>query len=61
MLKSYLLKQKNNYKDYYTFAIRKMIADGIKINYIDVKKLFGKKLIRTKTLLRQKKDKINRK
>lgn len=55
MLKSYLLKQKNNYKDYYTFAIRKMIADGIKINYIDVKKAFWKEIDTNKDFVEAKK------
>ena len=60
ILKSYLLKQKNNYKDYYTFALRKMIADRIKINYIDIKKTF-KEIDTNKDLVEAKKNKIYRK
>lgn len=55
MLKSYLLKQKNNYKDYYTFALRKMIADRIKINYIDIKKTFWKEIDTNKDFVEAKK------
>ena len=48
LIKKYLIKEKNNNKEYYTYVINKMIADGIKINYIDVKKNYWKKLIQIK-------------
>ena len=44
LLRKYLLKNKYNFKDYYTLALRKMIADGIKINYIDIKNTFWKEI-----------------
>ncbi len=55
ILKSYLLKQKNNYKDYYTFVLRKMIADRIKINYIDIKKTFWKEIDTNKDFIEARK------
>ncbi len=55
VLKSYLLKQKKNYRDYYTFALRKMIDDRIKINYIDIKKTYWKEIDTNKDLMEAKK------
>lgn len=55
LLKKYLLKEKNNYKDYYTYAIRKMIDDGIKINYIDIKNYIWKEIDTNKDLIEAKK------
>ncbi len=44
LLKKYLIKQKNNYKDYYTYAINKMIENGVTINYLDIKNKFWKEI-----------------
>ena len=55
LLKKYLLKEKNNYKDYYTYAIRKMIDDGVKINYIDIKNYIWKEIDTNKDLIEAKK------
>ena len=53
LIKKYLIKEKNN-KEYYTYVINKMIADGIKINYIDVKKNYWKEIDTNKDLVEAK-------
>ena len=55
LLKRYLVKQKNNYKDYYTLALRKMNDDGIKINYIDVSSSYWKEIDTNKDYIEAKK------
>ncbi len=54
LIKKYLIKEKNNNKEYYTYVINKMIADGIKINYIDVKKNYWKEIDTNKDLVEAK-------
>jgi len=55
ILKKYLLKEKNNYKDYYTQALREMIVNGVNISYINVKKEFWKEIDTNKDLIEAKK------
>jgi len=54
-LKKYLLKEKNNYKDYYTQALRKMIVNGLNISYINIKNDFWKEIDTNKDLIEAKK------
>ena len=44
LLKRYLIKQKENKKDYYTIVLNKMIANGLSINYYDCKNQFWKEI-----------------
>ena len=55
ILKKYLLKEKNNYKDYYTQALREMIVNGVNISYINVKNEFWKEIDTNKDLIEAKK------
>ena len=55
ILKKYLLKEKNNYKDYYTQALRKMIVSGQNISYINIKNEFWKEIDTNKDLIETKK------
>ena len=55
ILKKYLLKEKNNYKDYYTQALRKMIVNDENISYINVKKEFWKEIDTNKDFIDAKK------
>ncbi len=61
IFKKYLLKEKNNYKDYYTQAIRKMIVNDENISYINVKNEFWKEIDTNKDFIDAKKmiKKIN--
>tara|TARA_B100000787_G_C16198357_1_gene302759 strand:- start:4378 stop:5085 length:708 start_codon:yes stop_codon:yes gene_type:complete len=51
MLRKYLLKEKNNFKDYYTQALRKMIANNIDIDYIKINQEFWKEIDTNKDLI----------
>ena len=45
ILKKYLGKNKDNFKDYYTEVFNKMINDSIiEINYMDIKNMFWKEV-----------------
>ena len=55
ILKKYLLKEKNNYKDYYTQALRKMIVNGQNIGYTNIQKEFWKEIDTNKDLIETKK------
>lgn len=44
LLKKYLIRNRFNFKDYYTKSINDMIRDGIKIKFINTKKLFWKEI-----------------
>lgn len=55
ILKKYLLKEKDNHEDYYTYALRKMIVNGVNISYINVKGEFWKEIDTNKDLIEAKK------
>ena len=54
-LKKSLNYYKNNYKDYYTLALKRLIKKKKKVNYLDVKSLFWTEIDFYKDYLKLKK------